>query len=40
MMKGTHYMEQDTDMDGTGHCRHVMVQDPHYTGQDTAEDGT
>lgn len=40
MMKGTHYMEQDMDMDGTGHCRHVMVQDPHYTGQDTAEDRT
>lgn len=33
-------MEQDTDMDGTGHCRHVMVQDPHYTGQDAAEDRT
>lgn len=40
MMKGTHYMEQDTEMDRTGHCRHVTVQDPHYTGQDTAEDRT
>lgn len=38
IMKGTHYMERDTEMDSTGHSRHVMVQDPHYTGQDTAED--
>lgn len=39
-MKGTNYIEQDTDMDETGHCKHVMVQDLHYTGQDIAEDRT
>lgn len=38
-MKGTHYTEQDAGVDGTGHCGHVMAQDLHYTGRDTAEDG-
>lgn len=35
-MKGTHY----TDIDGSGRCRHVILQDHHYTGQDTAKDRT
>lgn len=34
LMKGAHYTGQDTDADRTGYCGHIIVQEPHYTGQD------